>query len=129
MRARRSTLEALERATPSHEDATRALHDAVEAIGKVAERAAGAGALDALRRHHLVSQGAQVLSTIIRRGVELGTFRPTCARWAVERLPYVIVRGLYARAVFDLREERSLGAGAATSAALELLCPRAFATR
>jgi hypothetical protein len=129
MRALGSTLEVLERATLSDGDPTRALHDAVEAIGKSAKRAAAEGALDARRRRGLVSQGARILSTIIRRGVASGAFRPPCARWAVERLPYAIVAGLYARAVFDLREERSLGAGAAADAALELLCPREFAAR
>jgi hypothetical protein len=129
MRVFRSTLEALERATLSDGDPTRALHDAVEAIGKSAERAAGEGGLDALRRRQQVSQSARVLSTIIRRGVESGAFRPPCARWAVERLPYAIVAGMYARSVFDLRQERSLRAGAAADAALALLCPRVFATR
>jgi len=129
MRTFGSTLEPLERATLSDGDPTRALHEAVEAIGTGAKRAAAEGALDAGRRRGLVSQGARILSTIIRRGVESGAFRPPCARWAVERLPYAIVAGLYARAVFDLREERSLGAGAAADAALELLCPRQFAAR
>jgi hypothetical protein len=124
-----STLGALERAPLLDGDPTRALLDAVEAIGKIAEWAAGEGALDAGRRHELVLQGARILSTIIRRGVESGTFRPACARWAVERLPYAIAAGVCARWVFDLREERSLRAGAAADAALEVLHPRVFATR
>jgi hypothetical protein len=129
MRAFGSTLGALERAPLSDGDPTRALHDAVEAIGRIAERAAGEGALNARRRHELVAKGEQILSTIIRRGVESGTFRPPCARWAVERLPYAIVAGMYARSVFDLREERSLRAGAAADAALEVLRPRVLDTR
>jgi hypothetical protein len=129
MSALGSPLETAVRAAPSDADPARALHEAVEAIARVAERAAGAGVLDAPRRRQLVSQSAEVLSTIIRRGVEAGTFRPPCARWAVERLPYAIVAGLYARALFDLPEERSLRAGAAADAALELLCSRVVATR
>lgn len=124
MRALGSTLDALERATPSAGDPSRALHDAVEAIGKVAERAAGEGALDALRRRRLVSQGARILSTIIHRGVESGMFRPACARWAAERLPYAIAAGVCARWVFDLRTEQSLGTGAAADAALDVLRPQ-----
>jgi hypothetical protein len=129
MRALASALGALERATQSDGDPTMALHVAVEAIGKIAERAAGQGALDALRRRQLVSQGAGILSALIRRGVESGTFRPLCARWAVESLPYAIVAGVCARSVFDLPEERSLRAGAAADAALQVLRPRVLATR
>lgn len=129
MRALESTLRALERATQLDGDATRALHDAVAAIGKVAEREAGDGQRDRLRRRQLVSRGARILSAIIRRGMEAGTFRPPCPRWAVQRLPRAIVAGLCARWVFDLREERSLRAGAVADAALEVLCPRVLALR
>jgi hypothetical protein len=110
-------------------DPARALHDAVDAIRKMAERAVGEGALDALRRRQLVSQGARILSSIIRRGVESGTFRPSCARWAVEALPYAIAAGVCARWAFDLCEERSLPAGAAADAALEVLRARVLARR
>ena len=99
------------------------LHEAVEAIGKSAERALGERTPTARRRRE-VARGVRILSNIIRRGVEAGTFRPPCTRWALERLPYAIVAGMYARSVFDLQAERSLGARAATEAALELLCPR-----
>jgi hypothetical protein len=129
MRALASALGALERATQTDGDPTMALYDAVEVIGKIAERTAAEGALDALRRRQLVSQGARILSAIIRRGVESGTFRPPCVRWAVGSLPYAIVAGVCARSVFDLREERSLRAGAAADAALEVLRPRVLATR
>ncbi|HEX9488133.1 MAG TPA: hypothetical protein VF976_13785 [Gemmatimonadales bacterium] len=124
MRELGSTLGALERATQSDGDPTRALHDAVAAIGRIAERAAGDGPLDGLRRRQLVSRGARILSGIIRRGVESGTFQPPCPRWAVESLPRAVVAGVCARWVFDLREERSLWAGAAADAALDVLRPR-----
>lgn len=127
MTALGSSLGALERATHSNGDPTRALHDAVAVMGKVAERAAGEGALDARRRRQLVSRGARALSAIIRRGVESGTFRPSCARWAVDGLPYAIAAGLCARWAFDLREEQSPRAGAVVEAALEVLRPRVLA--
>jgi hypothetical protein len=47
----------------------------------------------------------------------------------VERLPRAVVAGLCARWVFDLREERSLRAGAMADAALEVLSPRVLAMR
>jgi hypothetical protein len=127
MRALGSSLGTLERATQSNGDPTNALHDAVAAIGKGAQRAAGKGALDARRRRQLVSQGAQTLSAIIRRGVESGTFRPSCARWAVDGLPYAIAAGLCARWAFDLPEEQSPRAGAVVEAALAVLRPRLLA--
>jgi len=109
MKAFGSALRALERRTPLDRDPTRALHDAIEAIGKIAERAAGEGTFGAFRRRQLVRRGAHVLSGMIRRGLESGAFRPSCARWAVQRLPYAIVAGVCARWVFGLPEERSLG--------------------
>src|SRR5439155_1046118 len=98
-------------------------------LGRRVVRAAAVGAFGALRRRQLVRRGANVLSTIIQRGVESGAFRPHCARWAVQRLPYAIVAGVCARWVFGLPEERSLGAGAAADAALEALCPPVLASR
>src|SRR5207245_2207376 len=120
-----SALRALERPTPPDCDPTRALHDVIEAIEEIdglyhvvqrpgrvavralpdvieaieeiAERAAAEGAFGAFRRRQLVRRGAHVLSTIIQRGVESGAFRPYCARWAVQRLPYAIVAGVCAR--------------------------------
>ena len=124
-----SALRALEWPTPPSGDPTRALHDAIATIGRIAERAAGEGAFGDFRRRQLVRRGAHVLSTIIQRGVESGAFRPYCARWAVQRLPYAIVAGVCARWVFGLPEERSLGAGAAADAALEALCPPVLASR
>lgn len=124
MSAPGSALGALERATQSDGDPTRALHDAVEGIGKVAEQSVGEGAFDAHRRRHLVSQGVRILTAIVRRGVESGTFRPPCVRWAVENLPHAIVAGVCARSVFNLRGERALRARAAADAALEVLRPR-----
>src|SRR2546427_631498 len=129
VKALQSALWALERRTPPDRDPTRALHDAIEAIARIAERAAGEGAFDAFRRRQLVRRGTHVLSAIIQRGVESGAFRPHCARWAVESLPYAIVAGVCARWVFGLPEERSLGASAAADAALEALCPPVLASR
>ncbi len=123
MKALGSALRALEQRTPPDRDPIRALRDAIEAIGKTAEREAGEGTFGDFRRRQLLRRGAHVLSAIIQRGVESGAFRPYCTRWAVQRLPYAIVAGVCARWVFGLPKERSLGAGAAADAALEALLP------
>jgi hypothetical protein len=127
MRALGLTLGALKRATHSGGNATRALRDAVAALERVAERAAAEGVLDAPHRRQLIRRAAPLLSAVIRRGVESGTFRPHCAQWAVESLPHAIVAGICARWAFGLRVERSLGAGAAADGALEALRPRVLA--
>ena len=129
MKALGSALRVLERPTPPSGDPTRGLRDAIEAIGKIAERAAGEGTFGDLRRRQLVKRGAHVLSGMIQRGVESGAFRPHCALWAIQSLPYAIVAGVCARWVFGLPEERSLRAGAAADAALEALCPPVLARR
>ncbi len=123
MNALRSALLAVERRAQSDGDPTRALHDAVQAIGDIAQRAAGQGALDTLGRRQLVPQGGRILSDIIRRGVASGAFRPGCTRWAVESLPHALVAGVCARWAFGLPAGRSLRAGAAADAALEVLRP------
>jgi len=101
----------------------------VDTIGRIAQRAAGEVGFDSRRRRDLVRRGAHVLAAIIRRGVESGAFRPHCALWAIQSLPYAIVAGVCARWVFGLPEERSLRAGAAADAALEALCPPVLARR
>lgn len=123
MNALRSALLAVARAAQCDGDPTGALHDTVEAIGTIAQRAAGEGALDAASRRELVAQAGRILSAIIRRGVASGAFRPPCTRWAIESLPHALVAGVCARWVFGLATERSLRAGAAADAALALLRP------
>ncbi len=110
-------------------DPTEALRETVDTIGRIAQRAAGEVGFDSRRRRDLVRRGAHVLAAIIRRGVESGAFRPHCALWAIQSLPYAIVAGVCARWVFGLPEERSLRAGAAADAALEALCPPVLARR
>jgi len=104
-------------------DPTSALRLAVEAIWAIAEPAAAEGRLDALRRRELVRRGTNALSTIIRRGVASGAFRPPCPLWATRGLPRAIVAGICARWAFGLPEDRSLGAGPAAEAALAALRP------
>ncbi len=123
MNALRSALLAVEQSAQCDGDPRRALHDAVEAIANIAQRAAADGALNALRRRQFVPQGGRILSTIIRRGVASGAFRPGCTQWAVESLPQALVAGVCARWVFGLPAERSLGAAAAVAAALAVLRP------
>ena len=118
-----TALGALERYSESHDDPTTALREAVEALWTMGAQAAAEGTLDALRRRELVRRGTNALSTIIHRGVASGAFRPTCALWATRRLPHAIVAGLCARWAFGLSEERSLQAGSAAEAALEVLRP------
>src|SRR6266571_1187463 len=82
-----SALRALEQRTPPDRDPIRALRDAIEAIGKTAEREAGEGTFGDFRRRQLLRRGAHVLSAIIQRGVESGAFRPYCTRWASSACP------------------------------------------
>jgi hypothetical protein len=123
MNALRSALAAVERTAQADADPTRALHDTVEAIGNIAQRAAAQGTLDGECRRQLVPQGGRILSAIIRRGVASGAFRPGCTRWALESLPHALVAGVCARWVFGLAAARSLRAGAAVDAALAVLRP------
>jgi len=101
------------------------VHDAVVAIGAIAERAVAAGAFASLRGL-LVRRGTSILSTIIRRGVASGAFQPQSEHWAVKALPRAIVAGVCARWVFGLPEQRSLRVRIAAAAALEMLRPRPF---
>jgi hypothetical protein len=128
------TLGALERSSESHHDAPTALREAVEALGVLAAQAAREGAFEAgaadwggaSLRVELVRRGEGILSGIIRRGVATGAFQPSCAAWAIRRLPHAILAGVCARWVFGLPERRSLRASIAADAALEVLRPRAF---
>ena len=73
-------------------DPATALRTAVGALWSVFEQAAQKGMLESARRG-LERHGRRVLSGIIRRGVQSGAFRPRCALWAVQRLPFAIVAG------------------------------------
>ncbi len=119
----------LERSRRSDDDPTTALRETVEAIWTSVEQAASASALDLSRhgvrallaRRDLVRRGTCMLSAVIRRGVASGAFRPQCASWAIERLPYAIVAGACVRWVFGLSRGPSLRASTAVAAALEIL--------
>ena len=101
-------------------DPATALRTAVGALWSAFEQAARQGMLEAARRR-LERHGRQVLSGIIRRGVRSGAFRPRCALWAVQRLPFAIVAGAGASWVFGLPQRSSLSASVVTQAALEIL--------
>src|SRR5882672_8413241 len=102
------TLGALERSSESHHDATTALREAVESLWAITAQAAREGAFEAgaadwggaSLRVELLHRGQRILSGIIRRGVATGAFQPSCAAWAIERLPHAIVAGVCARWVF-----------------------------
>jgi hypothetical protein len=114
-----------DRCSQGDDDPSRALHAAVAALGVIAERAGVEGAFASVRER-LMRRGTSTLSTIIRRGVASGAFQPDSIDWAIEGLPRAIVAGVCARWVFGLVEKRSLRAGTAAEAALEILRPRAF---
>ena len=101
-------------------DAATELRDAVEALWVSAARAA-ADSDGASLRVELMHRGERVLGSIIRRGVTSGAFRPVCTGWAERGLVRALVAGACARWVFGLPAERSLGAGAAADAALDVL--------
>jgi len=112
-------------------DPSTLLAETVNAIWKMIEQAAIDGALDPSRgdgdallaRRELVQRGTCVLSAVIRRGVECGTFWPRCRAWAIDRLPFAIVAGGCAHWVLGLSTGPSLRARAAVRAALEVLRP------
>ena len=112
-------------------DPSTLLAETVNAIWKMIEQAAIDGALDPSRgdgdallaRRELVQRGTCMLSAVIRRGVESGTFRPRCRAWAMHRLPFAIVAGGCAHWVLGLSTGPSLRARAAVQAALEVLRP------
>ena len=111
-------------------DPSTLLAETVNAIWKMIEQAAIDGALDPSRgdgdallaRRELVQRGTCMLSAVIRRGVESGTFWPRCRAWAMHRLPFAIVAGGCAHRVLGLSGP-SLRARTAVQAALEVLRP------
>ena len=112
-------------------DPSTMLAETVDAIWTMIEQAATDGALDRSRgdggvllaRRELVQRGTCVLSAVIRRCVECGTFWPRCRAWAMHRLPFAIVAGGCAHWVLGLSTGRSLQARTAVRAALEVLRP------
>jgi hypothetical protein len=106
--------------TATSADPATELRDAVEALRAIAARAA-ADSDGASLRVELVHRGKRTLRSIIRRGVASGAFRPVCAGWAERGLVHALLAGARARWVFGPPEGRSLGAGAAADAALEVL--------
>jgi hypothetical protein len=102
-------------------DPAAALRKAIGALWSAFEQAAREGMFDAVSRRELERQGRRVLSGIIRRGLQSGAFRPRCALWAAQRLPFAIVAGAGASWVFGLAERSSLSANVVTQAALEIL--------
>ena len=106
--------------TATSADPATELREAVEALWAIAAQAS-ADSDSALLRIELMHRGERILRSIVRRGVASGAFRPVCARWAESGLVHALVAGARARWVFGLPAERSLGAGAAADAALEVL--------
>src|SRR6266849_7015751 len=106
-------------------DPSTMLAETVNAIWKMIEQAATAGALDPSRedgcallaRRELVQRGTCMLSAVIRGGVESGAFWPRCPAWAVHRLPFAIVAGGCAHWVLGLSQGPSLRACTAVKAA------------
>jgi len=120
-------LGALERSGDASDAAT-ALRDTVEALWRIAAQAAREGAFDDASagsggRVEFMHRGERILLRIIRRGVAAGTFHPLCTHWVERGLAHALVAGACARWVFGLAEERSLRAGPAADAALEVLRP------
>ena len=124
-----TTLRALEDAAKTEGNPATALRNTIEAIWRIVKRQASDRPLDRTRhsaaellaRRELVQRGTCILSAVIRRGVESGAFRPPCLPWAVERLPFAIVRGACLQWVFGLSKKPSVRAGTAVVAALEIL--------
>ena len=124
-----TTLRALEVAAKTEGDPATALRNTVEAIWTTVTQAVSEPALEPSRRtvrallarRELVQRGTCILSAVIRRGVESGAFRPPCVPWAVEGLPFAIVRGACVHWMFGLSKRPSLRAGTAVAAALEIL--------
>ena len=120
--------EALERSGATSADPATDLRDAVEALWAIAAQAS-ADSDGASLRVELMHRAERILASIIRRGVAAGAFRPRCARWAERGLVHALVAGASAGWVFGLPEERSLRAGPAADAALEILRPPGLAGR
>ena len=124
-----TTLRALEEAAKTEGNPATALRSTVEAIWKTVRQAVSEPALEPSRRtvrallarRELVQRGTCILSAVIRRGVESGAFRPRCVPWAVEGLPFAIVRGACVHWMFGLSKTPSVRAGTAVAAALEIL--------
>ena len=124
-----TTLRALEVAAKTEGDPATALRNTVEAIWTTVTQAVSEPALEPSRRtvrallarRELVQRGTCILSAVIRRGVESGAFRPPCVPWAVEGLPFAIVRGACVHWMFGLSKTPSVRAGTAVAAALEIL--------
>jgi len=113
-------LEALERSGATSADPATELREAVEALWSIASQAS-ADSDGASLRVELMHRGKRSLRSIIRRGLASGAFRPLCTRWAERGLVHALVAAACARWVFGLPAGRSLGAGAAADAALEVL--------
>jgi len=122
-------LRAVEDAGKPDDDPVTALRNTIEAIWKTVTQAVSEPALEPSRRtvrallarRELVQRGTCILSAVIRRGVESGAFRPACVPWAVEGLPFAIVRGACLHWMFGLSKRPSVRAGTAVAAALEVL--------
>jgi len=122
-------LRSLERSWRPDRDPITALRETVEAIWTIVEGTVSDRSLDALHeggsallaRRELVQRGTCILSEVIRRGVDSDAFRPACVPWAVERLPFAIVRGACVHWMFGLSKRPSVAAGTAVAAALEIL--------
>jgi hypothetical protein len=125
-------LRSLERSSESGPDPVAALRETVEAIWKIVEQAASERSLDGSRRgvgallarRELLHRGTCALSAVIRRGVASGAFRPRCASWAIQRLPFAIVAGACVHWVLGLVPVPSLRPSIAVDAALAVLRPR-----
>jgi len=122
-------LRAVADAGQADRDSVTALRNTIEAIWRIVKRQASDRPLDRSRhsagellaRRELLQRGTCILSAVIRRGVESGAFRPPCVAWAVEGLPFAIVRGACVHWVFGLSKTPSVRAGTAVAAALEVL--------
>ena len=122
-------LGAVEDAGQAGHDSVTALRNTIEAIWRIVRQQASHRPLDRSRhdagellaRRELVQRATWILSAVIRRGVESGAFRPPCVPWAVEGLPFAIVRGACVRWVFGPSTRPSVRAATAVAAALEIL--------
>ena len=125
-------LQSLERVDESDGDPTAVLRDTVEAIWDIVEQATSEPSLDSLHhgltallaRRELVQRATYTLSTVIRRGVASGAFRPQCVPWAIERLPFATVTGACVHWTLGLATGPSLRASAAIEMVLEVLRPQ-----
>ena len=124
-------LRSLERSRTSDRDPIATLRETVQAIWTIVASATsemslhgspdGDGAV--LARRELVQRGTCALSTVIRRGVASGAFRPRCPSWAIRRLPFALVAGACVHWMIGLAMGPSLRANIAVAAALDVLRP------